>query len=31
MSAIAADLTDEDIGAVGDWYAAVKFEMTPIT
>jgi cytochrome c553 len=30
MSAIAADLTDEEIRAVADWYAAVKLEITPI-
>jgi cytochrome c553 len=29
MSAIAADLTDAEIRAVADWYAAVKLEITP--
>jgi cytochrome c553 len=29
MSAVAADLTDEDIRAFADWYAAVKLEIAP--
>jgi cytochrome c553 len=28
MSAIAADMTDQDIRAVADWFAAVKLEIT---
>jgi cytochrome c553 len=30
MSAIAAEMTDEEIRAVADWYAAVTLEITPI-
>ena len=29
MSLIAADMTDEEIRAVADWYAAIKLEITP--
>jgi cytochrome c553 len=29
MSLIAADMTDEEIRAVADWYAAIRLEITP--
>ena len=30
MSEIAADLTDEDIRAVADWYANIGLQITPV-